>query len=132
MRVHEIRGIQMSTAEKLAAAGVGTSEQLLEAGKTAAGRKELAARVDADPKDILELVNRADLARVRGIGVVYSNLLEAAGVDTVVELSHRVPANLLAKLVEFTQAGHARRAPTLAQVEDWVGQAKELGRVIEY
>jgi predicted flap endonuclease-1-like 5' DNA nuclease len=96
------------------------------------GRKELAAKVGVDPKEILELVNRADLARIRGIGEVYSNLLENAGVDTVAELAKRVPANLLAKLLEQTQAGDARRAPTLAQVEDWVGQAKALGRGIEY
>jgi predicted flap endonuclease-1-like 5' DNA nuclease len=132
MRLHEIRGIQVNTAEKLAAEGVKTSEALLEAGKTAAGRKELAAKVGADPKEILELVNRADLARVRGIGEVYSNLLENAGVDTVLELSKRVPANLHAKLVEQTTAGDAQRAPTLAQVEDWVKQAKELGRGIEF
>lgn len=132
MRVNQIRGIQMSTAEKLAAAGVATSEALLESGKTPASRKELAAKTAIDPKEILELVNRADLARVHGIGEVYSNLLELAGVDTVVELSRRVPANLHAKLVEQTLSGDARRAPTLAQVEDWVQQAKDLGRVVEY
>jgi predicted flap endonuclease-1-like 5' DNA nuclease len=132
MRVHEIRGIQMSTAEKLGASGVKTSEDLLVAGKTVAGRKELAAKVGVDATEVLELVNRADLARVKGIGEVYSNLLENAGVDTVLELSRRVPANLHAKLLEQTQTGDARRAPTLPQVEDWVKQAKELGRVVEY
>ncbi len=108
MRLHQIRGIQMHTAERLAAEGVKTSEALLEAGKTVVGRKELAAKVGADPKEILELVNRADLARIRGIGEVYSNLLENAGVDTVAELAKRVPANLHAKLLEQTQAGDAR------------------------
>ncbi len=132
MRVHQIRGIEPSTAEKLAAAGIATADALLEAGKTPKGRKELAEKVGVDPAEILELVNRADLARIRGIGDVYSNLLENAGVDTVVELSRRVPANLHAKLVEQTLAGDARRAPTLAQVEDWVRQAKELGRIVEY
>lgn len=132
MRLHQIRGIQVGTAERLAEAGVTTSDALLEAGKSVAGRKELAARVGADPKEILELVNRADLARVRGIGEVYSNLLENAGVDTVAELAKRVPANLHAKLLEQTQTGDARRAPTLAQVTDWITQAKDLGRGIEY
>ena len=92
MRLHQIRGIQVNTAERLAAEGVKTSEALLEAGKTVASRKELAAKVGADPKEILELVNRADLARIRGIGEVYSNLLENAGVDTVAELGKRVGA----------------------------------------
>jgi len=132
MRVHQIRGIQMTTAEKLTAAGITTAEALLEAGKTPAGRKELAEKVGVDSKEILELVNRADLARIHGIGEVYSNLLENAGVDTVAELARRVPANLHAKLVQQTLAGDARRAPTLAQVEDWVRQAKELGRIVEY
>ena len=132
MRVSQIRGIQMSTAEKLVAAAVSTADALVEAGKTPVARKELAAKIGVDPKEILELVNRADLAHVRGIGEVYSNLLENAGVDTVVELSRRVAANLHAKLVEQTLAGDARRAPTLAQVSDWVQQAKSLGRLIEY
>jgi len=47
-------------------------------------------------------------------------------------LATRVPANLHAKLAEQAQKGDARRAPRLAQVEDWVKQAKELGRGIEY
>jgi len=132
MRVPAIRGIQMSTAEKLEAEGIKTSEQLLEQGRTPVGRKALAAKIGADAKEILELVNRADLARIRGIGEVYSNLLEQAGVDTVVELAKRVPANLFARLTEQAQTGDARRAPTLTQVEDWVTQAKALGRGVEY
>ena len=132
MRVQEIRGMQATLAEKLVATGVKTSEDLLQAGKTPAGRKELAGKVGVDPKEILEVLNRADLARVKGIGEIYSNLLENAGVDTVAEMAKRVPANLHAKLAEQAQKGDARRAPTLAQVEDWVKQAKELGRGIEY
>lgn len=132
MRVQEVRGMEATLAAKLVAGGIKTSEELLAAGKTPAGRKELAARVGVDPKGLMELLNRADLARVKGIGEVYSNLLENAGVDTVAELAKRVPANLYAKLAEQTQNGDARRAPTLAQVESWVKQAKDLGRGIEY
>jgi predicted flap endonuclease-1-like 5' DNA nuclease len=132
MRVQELRGMKAAMAEKLVAAGIKSADDLLTAGKTSAARKDLAARVGVDPKEILEMVNRADLARVQGIGEVYSNLLENVGVDTIAELAKRVPANLHAKLAEQAQKGDARRAPTLAQVEDWVKQAKELGRGIEY
>jgi hypothetical protein len=45
-------------------------------------------------------VNFADLYRIKGVASEYSQLLEVAGVDTVVELSNRVPANLHKKLVE--------------------------------
>ena len=132
MRIQELRGMKAAMAEKLVAAGIKSADDLLAAGKTPAGRKDLAARIAADPKEVLEMVNRADLARVQGIGEVYSNLLENAGVDTIAELAKRVPANLHAKLTEQAQKGDARRAPTLSQVEDWVKQAKELGRGIEY
>jgi hypothetical protein len=132
MRVEEIRGMEVAVVEKLNALGIKTAEDLLTAGKTPAERKDLAAKIGVDPKVVLGMVNRADLARVKGIGEVYSNLLEKAGVDTVVELAKRVPSNLHAKLAEQAKEGDATRTPTLAQVEDWVKQAKELGRAIEY
>ncbi len=132
MRVHQLRGIQIDIADKMKGNGIKTTADLLAAGKTAEGRKGLAVKLGTDHKAVLELVNRADLARIKGIGEVYSNLLENAGVDTVLELSHRVPANLHAKLLEQTKSGDALRAPTLAQVEDWIKQAKELGRLVEY
>ena len=82
---------------------------------------------------ILELANRADLARVRGIGGVFSDLLEQAGVDTVKELATRSPDNLHAKLLEMNaQRRLAGRAPTLDMVKDWVAQAKELPKLLEY
>jgi len=43
----------------------------------------LAEHAGVESRAILELANRADLARVRGIGGVFSDLLEQAGVDTV-------------------------------------------------
>jgi len=43
----------------------------------------------------------ADLMRISGIGEEYSELLEAAGVDTVKELKHRNPENLAAKTKEI-------------------------------
>ena len=82
---------------------------------------------------ILELANRADLARVQGIGGVFSDLLEHADVDTVKELATRRPENLYAKLVEInTQQKLAGRAPTRNAVDNWVAQAKELPTVLEY
>ncbi len=53
--------------------------------------------------------------------------------DTVVELATRRPDNLHAKL-ELTNAERelVQRLPTESQVEDWVGQAKDLPRVVSY
>ena len=68
---------------KLKERGIYNSDQLLEAARTPSGRQALAEHAGVESRAILELANRADLARVRGIGGVFSDLLEQAGVDTV-------------------------------------------------
>lgn len=135
MSVHisELRGISDAVLNTLKAKGFGDSESLLEAAKTPQGRKELAKAAAVDAAVILELVNRADLARVKGIGRVYSDLMEEAGVDTVKELARRVPENLHAKLVEInTKRQLTQRPPSVDQVAEFVAQAKELPAMVEY
>ena len=61
-------------------------QDLLEKGATPKGRKEIAEKSGISDALILKWANRADLFRVKGIGEEYSDLLEAAGVDTVPEL----------------------------------------------
>ena len=129
----DIEGVGEKYAEKLKAAGVGSSEALLEKGKTPAGRKQIAEASGVSDKLILEWVNRVDLARIKGVGSEYADLLEASGVDTVVELSKRVPENLLKKMEEVNTAKKlVRKMPVLSQVTDWVDKAKKLPRVISY
>jgi len=131
--IAKVRGMTPAVADSMKAMGFKNSDDLLAAGRTPAGRKELAASLGMDGKDLLLLVNHADLARVTGIGEVFSNLLEEAGVDTVVELSGRRPDNLLNKMAEVNNVTKtAKRLPVIDQVEGWVAQAKELGRGIEY
>ena len=129
----DIEGIGDVYAAKLQEAGVTTREKLLEVGGTAKGRQDLAAQTDLSSKLILKWVNRADLARIKGIGEEYADLLEAAGVDTVPELARRNPANLHAKLAEINGAKKlVRSLPSDSQVAGWVAQAKELPRAIHY
>ncbi len=132
-KLDRIEGIGPTYAAKLAEAGVNSTEALLEAGATPKGRQELAEKTGISPKLILEWVNLADLFRIKGIGEEYSDLLEEAGVDTVVELAQRNPENLYRALVEMNRAKKlVRRLPSQDQVADWVAQAKALPRVIEY
>ena len=132
-KLETIEGIGPTYAQKLIDAGIETTEALLERGTTPKGRKELAEITDISPKLILRWINMADLFRIKGIGQEYSDLLEAAGVDTVPELAQRNPENLHSKLVEANnQKQLVRRVPGLAQITEWVAQAKQLPRVITY
>ncbi|HUH32500.1 MAG TPA: DUF4332 domain-containing protein [Daejeonella sp.] len=125
--VSEIEGIGPAQQAKFKTAGVSTVEQLLEKGATAKGRKELAELTAIDAKSILRFVNHADLFRINGIAGQFSELLEAAGVDTVNELKTRVPANLHAKLVEVNEKKNlVNQVPGLSQIEDFIEQAKKM------
>lgn len=132
-KIVDIEGIGPKYAELLAKEGIKTVEGLLKAGAKAKDRKRIAESLQISEKLILEWVNHADLFRIKGIGEEYSDLLEEAGVDTVPELAQRNPVNLTEKMAEANAAKDlVRRLPVLSQVEDWVKQAKELPRVIEY
>ncbi|MCM1491186.1 MAG: DUF4332 domain-containing protein [Muribaculum sp.] len=132
-KIDEIEGIGGAYAEKLAQAGVTTIEQLLDCGKTPKGRDELAERTGISGKLILKWVNHADLFRIRGVAGQFAELLEAAGVDTVKELRHRIPANLYAKLVETNDVKNlCNRVPSEKEIERMVDQAKQLPPVVEY
>lgn len=131
--IAKIEGIGPAFKEKLAAVGISTTEKLLAIGCKAKAREELAAKTGIAPKLILEWVNLADLMRIKGVGEEYSDLLEEAGVDTVVELSNRKAENLHPKILETNKEKKlVRRPPTLKQVERWVAEAKKLPRQVEY
>ncbi len=131
--IDTIEGISHKQATSLRKARIRTVEALLKKGATRKGRREIAANTNQPEKLILEWVNRADLMRVRGVGEEYSDLLEAAGVDTVKELRRRNPGNLLASMVEVnTKKRLVRRLPTEAMVERWVEHARSLEVVIQH
>ena len=128
-----IEGVGEVNAKKLKKMGINTVEKLLSTGASPKGRKEIALGTGIDEKVILKWVNFADLFRVKGIGTQFSELLEAAGVDTVIELSKRVSENLFKKMKEVNEEKKlVRRAPNLTEVNSWVAEAKKLPRVINY
>ncbi len=105
----------------------------MERGATSKGRDEIAELAAISGKLVLEWVNHCDLFRIKGVGSEYADLLEAAGVDTVVELATRNPANLYLRMVDVNaEKNLVRRVPVQSQVEEWVAQAKLLPRVITY
>ena len=132
-KIIDIQGIGPVYAEKLIAAGIETVDQLLAKGASPKGRKALEEETGIRGDLILTWVNHADLFRIKGVGPQFSELLEAAGVDTVKEFRHRVPENLQPKLEEVNAEKHlVRRVPSLKEVEKMVAQAKELPPVMTY
>lgn len=128
-----IEGIGDVYEEKLNSIGINSMEELLETCATKKGRTDLAEKADISEKLILKWANHADLARIKGIGGEYAELLEAAGVDTVPELALRNAENLFKKMVEINEAkALVRKLPTEEQVKAWIEQAAKLPRVLQY
>ena len=132
-KIIDLEGIGPVYAEKLVAAGVITADDLLERCAAPTGRKELAEATGITEKLILKWTNYADMFRIHGIGPQFAELLEAAGVDTVKELSHRVPANLAAKVAEVNEEKKlVRRVPVEAELQKMIEEAKTLPGVLTY
>ncbi len=132
-KLEQIEGIGQKYANQLRAAGVRSSRSLLEKGGTASGRQEIARKAGVSGKLVLEWVNHVDLFRIKGVGEEYADLLEEAGVDTVMELAQRNPASLYEAIMETNQQKKlVRRPPSRKMVSDWVAMAKKLPRKVYY
>ncbi len=132
-KIAEIEGVGQVYADKLAAAGIGTTEALLEKCATVKGREALSAETGISYKLILKWTNHADLFRIKGVAGQFAELLEAAGVDTVKEFRHRVAANLQPRLVEVNdQRNLCNRVPSVGELERMIAQAKDLPLVVTY
>ena len=132
-KIEEIEGIGPTYGEKLAAANINTTEDLLKLCCDAKGRKATAGSTGLSEGQLLKWANMADLMRISGVGSEYSELLEAAGVDTVKELRNRNAENLAAKMAEVNATKKlTRTVPSEKVVSGWVDQAKSLDPLITH
>ena len=134
MRIEEVEGIGATYGAKLEGAGVRSTDDLLDKGAKPSGRKALEDATGIDHALILEWVNHVDLMRIDGVGSEYSDLLEAAGVDSPAELAQRNPGNLATTFQEVVAARPSivRRTPSEGEIEGWIKQSKGLKRIVEH
>ena len=132
-KIIDIEGVGDVYAKKLTEAGINKVSELLERCAAPKGRKDLAKATDIPEKLILRWTNHADLFRIKGVGPQFSELLEAAGVDTVKELRNRKADNLH-KALEETNAKKklTRVVPPLKSVEKMIAEAKALPPKMTY
>ncbi len=132
-KIDQIEGIGPASAEKLGTAGIKSTDDLLKLCCDSKGRRSTAEKTGLGEKQLLKWANMADLMRISGVGEEYSELLEAAGVDTVKELRTRRADNLASKMKEINaQKKLTRSVPSEKQVTKWVEQAKSMDAVISH
>jgi predicted flap endonuclease-1-like 5' DNA nuclease len=134
MKIEDVEGIGAVYGMRLAEAGISTTDALLERAAKRSGRQALADTTGISHSLILEWVNHVDLMRVKGVGSEYSDLLEAAGVDSPAELAQRNAGNLAITVQEVVAArpGITRRTPSEAEIASWIEQAGDMPKVVEH
>lgn len=131
--IETIEGIGATYGQTLKDAGITNTKGLLERCGTRAGRSKTSKETGLSEALLLKWANMADLMRISGVGEEYSELLEAAGVDTIKELRNRNPEKLTAMMEETNKSKNLTRlTPKQSQVEKWVAEAKTLKPVISH
>ena len=131
--IDTIEGIGPVYKDKLKEIGILYVADLLDAGASRKGREDLVGKTGISAALVLKWVNMADLMRISGVGEEFSELLEAAGVDTVKELRNRNPENLHQAMLQANQQRKmVGRIPHLSEVQSWVERAKQLDPVMTY
>ncbi len=126
------RLITPAQVEKLHKAQIETTEQLLDKGAKSKERKALAKTTGLKAPELLELVHRADLLRIKGVGSEMVLLLEAAGVKSTADLVTKDPAALTASMESVNKTAKiSEKPPTEPKLADWIAQAKKLPQVVE-
>jgi len=141
--IKEIGGIDAALLTKLRAVRIRTTAGLLKAAMDVKGRKLLAEKAGVPVTDILDLVNRADLMRVKGLGGDYTCLLRGVGVDTLRALRHRNPKHLAEQMALENAKRLEKRAknkngkavqllPSEKAIQKWIERARQLPLKISY
>jgi len=132
-KIEDVEGIGPAYAEKLRALGIKTTDAFLERAKDRKGRAALAAETGIADKLILKWANHCDLFRIKGVASQMSELLEAAGVDTVKELARRNAENLAAAMAAKNEEKNlVRSVPSAKEVAKWIEEAKTLAPMMTY
>ncbi len=126
------RLITPAQVQKLHKGKVETTEELLTKGATSKERKALAKATGMPGPELLTLVRRCDLLRIKGVGPEMVLLFEAAGVKSTADLATKDPAALTAAMEAANKATKiSEKLPTEPQIADWIAQAKKLPQVVE-
>lgn len=118
-------------AQKLKAAGVGTTFQLLERGADPKARRALAHATHIPPKMLDGWVQMADVMRVKGVGPDVTHLLAACGVHTVAQLKTQDAQKLYDQVMKVNSKQHlSENPPSVEHLQAWIAQAQTLPIVL--
>ncbi len=131
--ISKLRGVPSAVRSKLRSRRITTCGQLLAAATTTGARAALTKATGIDGAVLLALVQRADMARIKGVGTVFGLMLEEIGIVDVERLARQEPVQLHDALRRYNLNERlARRSPTLDEVAAWIAEARALPITVSY
>jgi predicted flap endonuclease-1-like 5' DNA nuclease len=131
--ISKLRGVPPTVRLRLKSQRITTCAQLLLAAGNADARAALLETTGIEADVLQRLVQRADMARIKGIGTVFGLMLEELGINDIDKLARQAPAELHAALRTYNlEERLARRSPTMEEVVEWIDAAQSLPLVVTY
>jgi len=124
-RLEDAYWIEPQYRRELPKVGITSLGELLSKTREKDDRDELALRLLIPKEVLIQWVEKAQLARLKGLGVGNLRLLERVGIDSISALAKDDPEHLYEKLEQIPQD---RVLPRRAMIRIWVREARKKVR----
>ena len=126
------QAVAAADSEKLKAAGIATTDDLLARAANPRARKELAQKTRLDEKKLKTYVEMADLLRIPGVGPDMVRLFGAARVHTTRELAQKDAKKFYDAVMAVNDKQKvSQNPPEEKSIAAWIEKAKELPQVLK-
>ncbi|WP_299408529.1 DUF4332 domain-containing protein [Acaryochloris sp. IP29b_bin.148] len=126
----QLPGLSSDHLSQLQDCGITTIRALYTQTQTLDQRQQLAAQLQLHQQYIHKWAALAELSLIPGVGTKHSGLLLHAGVGSTVQLAQMPAERLHRQLLRLhvTMLGQNSLCPTVAEVTQWIFQARRLVR----
>lgn len=122
----ELQAIPPEIVQGLTSLGIHTPRELLAKTDSKRGKQELITKLAATERDMNRWIRLIKLAELKGMGTLYANFLDQAGIRNIEDLAKQNPEMLRDKLLAFRMntPDSTMRVPREAIIRVWVREAK--------
>lgn len=119
----DLKGIDQDLVAKLNQAGVSTTSDMMRVWLDRDRRSQVTAHSGLTEEQFQRMVSMARMARMRGVGPKYAELLVAAGVIGRKSLSKHTPETLVKRLAEVQRLQNIKGPmPTPSEIDTWFAE----------
>ena len=124
-KMSEFQGINPEQIEKLRAAGIENSDDMMRVWADQPNRTSLLEKTGIGKDHFTDLVSMSRLAQIKDVGPKYVAVLLAAGIDGPRSLFEHTPETLLKRLGEVAKEKNLTSSvPTMEQINLWYADRK--------